>query len=406
VVIRRRARICALLVLCTVAAGLAQPAALPRAAPAAAGLSPERLAQASGLLRQFVTDRKIAGAVAAVARDGQLAYLDAIGVQDLETRTPMDARTIFRIYSMTKSVTAVAAMMLHEEGRFSLSDPVSKYLPAFDRVVVFDTPGGATRRPARAITIEDLLLHTSGLSHRTSDLYQRAAVRSRAEPLSTFVDNIVRVPLMEDPHTRFRYSEATTIVGRLIEIWSGQPLDRFLDERVFGPLRMVDTGFWVRPQQRSRLARVYAPGANGLAPFEIEALPFTERPALLEGAVGLVSTVPDYLRFAQMLLNGGELDGVRVLKRTTVEQMVANGLPESIAQARGGIGWGLANVNVAADGEYGWDGTAGTIFWVDPAHHMITVLMTQIAPANPDNLRQRFKALITQAVLPAAVPQR
>jgi CubicO group peptidase (beta-lactamase class C family) len=404
VVNRRRALIYGLLGVCAVA-GAAQPAALPRATPAAVALSAERLGEASDLLRQFVAERKIAGAVAAVARNGQLAYLDAIGVQDLETRTAMDARTIFRIYSMTKSVTAVGAMMLHEEGRFSLSDPVAKYLPAFDRVVVFDTPGGATRRAARPITIEDLLLHTSGLSHRTSDLYQRAAVRSRAEGLSTFVDNIVRVPLMEDPHTRFRYSEATTIVGRLIEIWSGQPLDRFLDERVFAPLRMVDTGFWVRPQQRSRLARVYAPAANGLAPFETEALPFTERPALLEGAVGLVSTVPDYLRFAQMLLNGGELDGARVLKKATVEKMVVNGLSDAITQARGGIGWGLANVNVAADGEYGWDGTAGTIFWVDPAHRMITVLMTQIAPANPDNLRQRFKALVTQAVLPAATPQ-
>lgn len=373
---------------------------LPRAVPESAGLSTTGLAKATELLRQFVAERKIAGAVAAVSRNGKLVYLEPVGVQDIETRAPMDARSIFRIYSMTKSVTAVAAMMLQEEGRFNLADPVSKYLPEFERVTVFDTPDGPTRRPLRAMTVEDLLLHTSGLSHRTSDLYKRTEVRSRAIALPAFVDNIVRVPLMEDPHTRFRYSEATTVVGRLVEIWSGKPLDVFLAERVFRPLRMADTGFWVRPDQRARLASVYAPAAAGLAPIEIERIPFTERPALLEGAVGLVSTVPDYLRFAQMLLNRGELDGARLLKATTVDTMVANGLPDAIVGARGGTGWGLANVNVAADGEYGWDGTAGTIFWVDPKRQMITVLMTQIAPANPDNLRQRFKALVGQAIVP------
>ncbi len=373
--------------------------ALPRATPESVGLSSSRLREATDLLGQFVAERKIAGAVAAVARNGQLAYLDAVGVQDVETRVAMDARSIFRIYSMTKSVTAVAALMLREEGRFNLGDPVAKYLPEFERVSVFETPDGPTRRPSRAMTIEDLLLHTSGLSHRTSDLYQRAAVRSRAIPLPTFVENIVRVPLMEDPHTRFRYSEATTVVGRLVEIWSGKPLDAFLDERVFRPLGMADTGFWVRLDQRARLTRVYAPAPGGLNPIEIEAVPFTDRPALIEGAVGLVSTVPDYLRFAQMLLNRGTLDGVRILKASTVDAMVINGLLDAIVNTRAGVGWGLANVNVAADGEYGWDGTAGTIFWVDPARQMITVLMTQIAPANPDSLRQRFKTLVQQSVL-------
>ena len=382
----------------TIAGGGAD--ALPRATPESVGLSSPRLRQATDLLQQYVADRKIAGAVAAVARNGKLAYLEPVGVQDLATRAPMDARSIFRIYSMTKSVTAVAAMMLHEEGRFALGDRVSKYLPEFERVTVFETPDGPTRRPARAVTVEDLLLHTSGLSHRTSELYRRAEVRSRAIPLSTFVENIVRVPLMEDPHTRFRYSEATTVVGRLVEVWSGKTLDAFLDERVFRPLQMIDTGFWVRPGQRARLAQVYAPApAGGIAPIEIEAVPFTERPALVEGAVGLVSTAPDYLRFSQMLLNRGEIDGVRLLKRETVDRIVANGLPDAIVAERRGTGWGLANVNVAPGGEYGWDGTAGTIFWVDPAHQMVTILMTQIAPANPDQLRQKFKALVQQALV-------
>jgi CubicO group peptidase (beta-lactamase class C family) len=291
--------------------------------------------------------------------------------------------------------------MLHEEGRFALTDPVSKYLPEFRRVTVFVSgESGPTRPPAREITVEDLLLHTSGLNHRTSHLYERAEVRSRAFTLPTFVENITRVPLMEDPHTRFRYSEATTVLGRLVEIWSGKPFDVFLDERLFKPLAMIDTAFWARPEQQARLTRVYATTPAGLTPREIERVPFTERPTLIEGAVGLVSTVPDYLRFSQMLLNKGELDGTRILQAKTVETMVTNSLSPAMLEVRAGTGWGLANVNVAPDGEYGWDGTAGTIFWIDPAKEMVIVLMTQIVPPNPDSVRQRFKTLVKQSVMP------
>ena len=381
---------------------------LPRVEPGAAGLDAARLAEATALLRQLVDERAIAGAVAAVARQGQVTYLDAVGVQDLESRAPMTPQTLFRIYSMTKPVTAVAVMMLVEEGRARLDDPVSKYLPEFADVRV---GGGETARPpARAVTVEDLLLHTSGLSHRTSDLYRDLAVRSRADTLQTFVGKIARAPLMEDPGTRFRYSEATTVLGRLVEVWSGQAFDRFLETRVLGPLKMTDTAFWVDPARRPRLATVYGPvEGGGLRPVEIEAVPFTERPALIEGAVGLVSTVPDFLRFSQMLLNRGELDGVRLLKAETVDRMVGNGLPPAVLAARGGrMGWGLANVNVVLDpagvnyparvGEYGWDGTAGTIFWVDPSRQLVTVLMTQSAPANPQGIRQRFKTLVESAI--------
>jgi CubicO group peptidase (beta-lactamase class C family) len=316
----------------------------------------------------------------------------------------MTERSLFRIYSMTKPVTAVAAMMLLEEGRFTLDDPVSKYLPEFKQVKVFVEANGTTRPPARDITIADLLLHTSGLSHRTSELYRREQVRSRTITLPKFVENVVRVPLMEDPGSRYRYSEGTTVVGRLIEVWSGKTFDAFLEERVFRPLKMSDTVFWVRPEQRTRLTTVYAPAPAGLRAIEVEEVPFTEKPTLLEGAVGLVSTVPDFLRFSQMLLNRGELDGVRLLKAATVDRMVTNGLPPNVQQVRGGaMGWGLANVNVVIDpnapnhGEYGWDGTAGTIFWIDPRRELITVLMTQVQPANPDRLRQRFKELVDAA---------
>jgi CubicO group peptidase (beta-lactamase class C family) len=374
------------------------------------GLSRAKLDEATTLLNQVVAERTISGAVGAVARKGKLAWVGTAGLQDLVAGTPMTDRSMFRIYSMTKSVTAVAVMMLHEQGRFRLNDPVSKYLPAFRNVAVVSSDG-ATRPPTRDITVEDLLLHTSGLSHRTSEPYRDAKVRSRSDSLPKFIDNIVRAPLMEDPGTRYRYSESPTVLGRLVEIWSRRPFDEFLSERIFKPLRMIDTVFWVAPADRARLTTVYrlAPG-GGLTPFEIEEVPFTERPALLEGAVGLVSTVPDYLRFAQMLLNKGSLEGARLLRPETVERMTANGLPDAIVKARGGaMGWGLANVNVVLDpgalgypanrGEYGWDGSAGTIFWVDPGLEMVTILMTQSSPANPDRLRERFKTLVQQAIV-------
>ena len=379
----------------------AQPLPLPRVTPAAAGLAPAPLGEATALLTQFVAEKKIAGAVAAVARHGKLGYLEAVGVQDLETRAPMTERSLFRIYSMTKPVTAVAVMMLFEAGRFSLADRVSKYLPEFKELRVA-APDGTSRPPARDITVQDLLLHTSGFSHRTSELYRTARVRVRTDTLPQFITKITRAPLMEDPGTRFRYSEGTTVLGRLVEIWSGKPFDAFLAERVFEPLNMTDTGFWARPGQRARLAMVYQSArGGGLTPFEIEPeAPFTARPALLEGAVGLVSTVPDYLRFSQMLLNRGELDGVRLLSARTVDMMTANGLTDAELKARGGTrGWGLGNVDVAFDtGEYGWDGTAGTIFTIDPRRELITVLMWQTVPADPDGLRARFKALVDRAV--------
>lgn len=384
---------------------------LPPSPPEAAGLSQARLGEATDLLKRFVAEQKIAGAVGAVARRGKLPYIEAIGLQDIAARTPMTTDSMFRIYSMTKPVTAVAVMMLYEEGRFRLDDPVSKYLPEFKDVVVA-VPGGAARPPSRAITVADLLLHTSGLNHRTSEQYRTAQVRSRLDSLPQFITKIVRTPLMEDPGTRYRYSESPTVLGRLVEIWSGKPFDVFLNERVLRPLGMSNTVFWVGPEHRAQLTTVYAAAQGGvLTPTEIEAVPFTEHGALLEGAVGLVSTVPDFLRFSQMLLNRGEFHGAgRLLRAETVDRMVANGLSDDVLKARGGgMGWGLGNVNVVMNpaslnypanrGEYGWDGSAGTIFWIDPSLEMVTVLMWQSVPANPASLRQRFKTIVHQALV-------
>ena len=304
---RHALRVPAIAACLAIVVSAAGPPAFPRATPASVDLAAAPLGEATALLKQFVAEKKIAGAVAAVAQHGKLAYLESVGVQDLETRAPMTERSLFRIYSMTKPVTAAAVMMLLEEGRFHLDDPVSKYLPEFKDVKVA-SPDGSTRPPARAITVRDLLLHTSGFSHRTSELYRTARVRARTDTLPQFVTKITRAPLMEDPGTRFRYSEGTTVLGRLVEIWSGKPFDAFLDERIFKPLGMTETASGCGPEQRARLTTVYQSArGGGLTPFEIEPeVPFTERPTLLEGAVGLVSTVPDFLRFSQMLLNRGD----------------------------------------------------------------------------------------------------
>ena len=376
---------------------------LPRATPQSVGLNTAKLDEATVLMKTLVGEKKIAGAVAAVARHGKLAYLESAGLQDLETRAPMTERTLFRIYSMTKPVTAVAAMMLHERGRFALADPVAKFIPEFKSVVVASTDG-TTRPPARAITVQDLLLHTSGINHRTSQLYQRERVRSRSQGLPQFIANIVRVPLMEDPGTRYRYSEGPTVVGRLIEIWSGQPLDTFMESQIFQPLGMTDTAFWVSPEQAPRFATRYAGGTSGLVPNEIEDVPFTVRPALIEGAVGLVSTAPDFLRFSQMLLNKGELGGVRLLSAKSVDSMTSNGLTDAMVKDRNGLGWGIGNVEIVVDaaaqkvpssrGEYGWNGSAGTYFWNDPSADTVIVLMTQSA----DRLPAHFKTLVRQVV--------
>jgi CubicO group peptidase (beta-lactamase class C family) len=384
---------------------------LLRATPEAVGMSSERLQNATAVLRQFVADRKIAGAVAAVARHGKLVYLEPVGLQSRETREPMTERSLFRIYSMTKAVTSVAVLMLADEGKLRLGDPASKYLPEFKQVMVQEGGTGAPRRPAREITIQDLLLHTSGLSHRTSDLYRKLQVRSRSIALPQFVVNITKAPLLEDPGTRFRYSEATTVLGRVVEVISKQSFDTFVVSRILQPLGMSDTSFWVEGDAVKRVATVYQRPQDGvMAPIEIEEVPFTQKPALMEGAVGLVSTAEDFVRFSQMLLNKGELNGVRLLKADTAASMTVNALPDAVLKDRGGnIGWGLGNVDVVvapgsrgyltAIGEYGWDGSAGTFFAVDPSKELVVILMTQNLPANPDGLRQKFKNAVVQSIV-------
>ena len=385
--------------------------ALPRTEPGEVGLSAEGLEHVTDLLNRFIEEGRIAGAVAGVARRGQLAYLESVGFQNLDTRAPMTETSLFRIYSMTRAVTAIAVMILSEEGRLDLDDSVSLYLPEFEEVTVLDAATGATRPPARPITIRDLLLFTSGINSRNSGPYREARVRSRSIPLSQFIQNVVAAPLMEDPGTRYRYGVATTVVGAVVEAVSGQSFAEFLRERVLDPLGMAETVFWADPGRSHRLTTVYRQADDGgLTPYRIEEVPFTEEPALLEGGVGLLSTVPDFMSFSQMLLNGGELDGVRILEEETVRRITENGLSDSVLETRrGGMGWGIANVSVMLDpssagyptslGEYGWDGSAGTIFWVNPTEELVIVLMWQSSPANPESLRQQVKALVHEAII-------
>lgn len=386
-----------------------QVPSMPHVEPEAVGLSSVHLDSLGSLLDGHVARGVLAGGVVGVARNGRIAWLGARGLQDLEGGTPMSDQTVFRIYSMTKTVTATAAMILHERGLFELDDPVADYLPAFAGVTVVEE-GGGSRAPARAVTVRDLMLHTAGLSHRSSAEYREADVRSRADPLPRFIDKITTVPLRSDPGTRFRYSASPTVLGHLVEIWSGETLDDFFEAEILGPLGMIDTGFLVRPDQLDRFASVYRIEEGlPLQAHHIEDVPFTERPELLEGSVGLVSTVPDFLRFAQMLAAGGILGETRIVSDESVRFLTTNGIADELLPIFGdGHGWGAGSVSVVVDpgatrdatlpGEYRWDGSAGTEFWVDPASGTALVTAWQSAPANPERIRQSMRRLVREAI--------
>ena len=400
---------------------LALPAAaqdLAPASPESAGMSSDRLAEATRALQAHVNGSNIAGVVAAVARHGQIVYFEALGQRDRETGDAMSRDDLFRLYSMTRPITSTAVMMLWEEGRFQLDDPISQYLPQFAGQRVFADAGAPdlarTRPRSGDITVRHLLTHTSGIGSRSSPVYRAEQVRLRSITLPQLVDNAARVPLFEDPGTRFRYGVSTTILGRLVEVWSGQPFEEFLAERLFEPLGMTDTVFWADGERADRLTTVYRldDGSGELYPYAIEQVPFTERPALIEGGVGLLSTVMDYLRFAQMFLNGGTLDGVRVLEPETVALMTRNHVPDAVMPLSrsgymAGSGWGLGfNVVLDAsrysfpvgDGEYWWDGSSGTRFSIDPEHGLITVIMAAVSPSRGGGFREEFKDLVYRAI--------
>jgi CubicO group peptidase (beta-lactamase class C family) len=357
----------------------------------------------------------VTGAVVAIARDGKLATLQAMGTQDRAKTVPMKADSIFWIASMTKPVTSVAAMILVEEGKLELDAPVAKYLPK-----VADTrvgPEGAPQK--RPMQVIDLLRHTSGFAYAdegTSELhkaYDRIGSFRRDKTLADLVDDLVRMRLIHQPGEAWEYSHGVDVLGRLVEIASGQPLDRFFEDRIFKPLGMVDTGFFVPPD---KLARVVDPIAGGRPRL----WDITKPTTLFMGGGGLASTAPDYLRFAQMLLNGGQLDGARILSAKTVQQMTTVAVPPDIAFAgevgkfvgpQVGTSWGLGfairtnpdfSLLPGGVGSFNWSGYWGTWFWVDPASKLAAVLMIQVPPDSSAPYREALRHL-TYAAL--RVPQ-
>ena len=405
---------CCLLLLLQTTASFGQE--LRQVNPESVGLSSSGLDEATQALQAHIDNGNIAGVVTAVIRDGQIAYTEALGYRDLNRREPMPSDALFRLYSMTRPITSLAAVMLWEEGKLRLDDALSKFIPAFSSQPVFldaDNPSMEhTRSRKSEITIEHLLTHTSGLGNRNSNIYKTEGVRSRSISLKQMADNAAHVPLFEDPGTRFRYGISTTVLGRVIEIVSGQPLEQFFSDRIFNPLDMKDTVFWASGERANRLALLYRPSSNGtLQPHAIERLPFTEIPTLLEGGVGLLSTVRDYSRFAQMVLNQGELAGHRLLQPETIAMMTSNRIPEALFPLFGrenGYGWGLGFC-IAMDptlfsypiekGVFWWDGSAGTRFFIDPQQQMITVIMAQVSSATGDRFREQFATLVDAAII-------
>jgi CubicO group peptidase (beta-lactamase class C family) len=390
---------------------------LPTATPESVGLSSAQLDRVTAGLQAHIDQGHIAGVVAAVVRDGRLVYMEALGQADIEAARPMPEDAIFRLYSMTRSMTSLAAMILWEEGAFQLDDPISRYLPQFVGQRVFADARSPDMDQTQSrdgdITVEHLLLHTSGLGSRSSGIYRAEGVRLRSISVEQMVDNAARTPLFEDPGTNWRYGISTTILGRLVEVWSGKPLEDYLQERVFGPLSMTDTGFWVEPERADRLATVYRASREGeLRPYQMEEIPFTEQPILIEGGVGLVASTMDFLRFSQMFLNGGELDGNRVLQPETVTMMTVNRIPDALlpigfGRPTLGQGWGLGFSIVmdasqyaypVNDGDFWWDGSAGTRFWIDPTENMVTIVMAQVSPASGRGFREEFKTGVDEAI--------
>jgi len=394
---------------------------LARATPEEVGLSSQRLQRINKVMQGYVDEKKVAGAVTMVARRGKVAHLECFGMMDIESKKPMQVDTIFRIYSMSKPITSVAVMMLYEEGHFQLSDPVSRFIPEFKDVKVFvrkTASGVEAAEPKREITIHNLLTHTSGLAYGLSketpvdEMYEDANIFSWDETIEEKIKRLVKLPLANEPGSTWRYSMATDVLGRVVEVVSGKRFDEFLEERIFKPLGMNDTGFYVPEEKKGRFAVLYKVGEGGvLERYERGKWNnFSSSTRLFSGGAGLVSTASDYMRFCQMLLNGGELDGVRILSRKTVELMTRNNLADELLPYGGsdskgeGFGLGFAVImdsaqtrSVGSEGAYSWGGAASTGFWVDPKEELIGIFMTQVMPYS-GRFTQELKVLTYQAV--------
>jgi len=389
-----------------------QHIALPTAQPADVGLCPERTQRLMDVLRREVASGKLPGAVAMVARRGKIALFEAVGQQDPATGSPMQTDSIFRIYSMTKPVVSVAVMMLVERGQLLLSDPVSRWLPEYAHQQVATANG--LEPVKQEATVQDLLRHTAGLTYEflgdsaVQRQYAQVKIASRERTNAEFSQTLAGVPLQFQPGSMWGYSRATDVLGRLVEVVSGQGLGTFLQAEIFEPLGMVDTGFAVPPEQHHRIAEPFAHDPDGGVPMKV--LEPRQVPAMEGGGGGLMSTAMDYSRFLQCLRNRGELNGVRLLGPHTVDFMTADHLGNipvdgTLLPPGHGFGLGFAvrthlglSPVPGSVGLYYWGGIAGTTFFVDPALDMVAMLMIQ-APNQRDYYRPLFRDLVYAALL-------
>ena len=374
---------------------------LPRATPKEVGLSADKLDRIKTVVQAAVDKSQTAGAVVLVARHGKVAYLESFGKMDVEAGRAMTPDAIFRIYSMTKPITTAAALILHEEGKIKLDDPVSQYLPEFKGLRVHAGTGDESVEAKREMTIRDLMRHTSGLTYGMPNgspvekLYIANKVENPGNNLADMVAKLGKLPLQYQPGTRFHYSISSDVLGRVIEVASGKPLDEFFRDRIFRPLDMRDTGFVVPDDELNRFTASYRPEKGTLKLVDAPATSrYHTRRKFLSGGGGLVSTARDYARFCQMLLSGGELQGTRLLRRETVQEMTTNQLPpEALPMKLGGfpqpgLGYGLGvsvrlgpkGAKDRAAGEYGWTGAASTYFWVAPKTELIVIVLQQVEP--------------------------
>jgi CubicO group peptidase (beta-lactamase class C family) len=396
---------------------------LPRTRPEDVGMSTERLARLDSVFRRYTAEDRLPGAVVLVARQGRTAYLESFGALDREAGSPMREDAIFRIASQTKAVVSVAVMMLQEEGRLVITDPVGRYLPAFSKTTVaVPAEGGGydvvdARRPIR---IRDLLTHTAGVGYGSgpaADRWEEAGIQGwyfadRDEPIGATIERMTALPFDAQPGERFVYGYSTDILGALAEEVSGVPLDAFLRTRIFEPLGMYDTSFFLDPANHGRLASVYSATADGLerAPdpggMVGQGAYVTGPRRNFSGGAGLLSTATDYARFLQMLLNGGELDGQRILSPKTVQLMTVDHIGDRYGQPGVGFGLGFSVVeDVGARGipgsvgEFGWGGAYHSTYWVDPEERLVVVYFTQVIPAGAIDDHAKLRALVYQAIL-------
>lgn len=390
-------------------------AALPRVAPADVGMCPQRTERLLSVLRAEVAQQRLPGAVAVIARHGRLALCEAVGELDPAASTPMTPDAIFRIYSMTKPIVSVAALMLMEQGELLLSDPVARYLPEYDKQQVAGLVDGAVQlqRVRQPATVQDLLRHTAGLSYEfmgsapVQRQYAQARIGSRERSNAALAHELAALPLMFEPGTHWEYSRATDVLGRVLEVLSGQTLGEFLRSRLFEPLGMTETGFFVPPEKHARIAEPFARDPDG--GVQMRVIDVRQPVALESGGGGLTSTAMDYARFLQFMLNRGELGGVRLLGSRMVDFMTADHLgdipvfgPASRALLSPGHGFGLGvavrrALGMASmpgsTGSYHWGGRAGTTFFVDPAEDLFAILMLQ-APNQREHYRLLFRNLV------------